>query len=345
MKYLSRVRLALIIPALVVASCGSDSTGSNNAPPPEPLDLAPTAPAFELGSIDAEFFEAISYGPYDENLFDIYVPAADEPTPLLIYIHGGAFTGGSRDTSNDEERVLSYLAEGVAYASIDYRLLQSPDPDGVLKPLQDSARCLQFIRYHAAQLNVDPSNIILMGGSAGAGTSLWIGFNDDMADPDSDDPVLHQSTRVTAVIGIATQATYDVGKWETVVFKEYGIDLLELADLLGLAQAMLDFYGITDVDEFESEEILEYRARVDMLDLMDAEDPPFYVQNDLEPAVGPGSAPLSGDLAFHHANHALVLAEQADEIGLENVAYMKGLMIADPSGEDSLGFALRHFGL
>ena len=78
-----------------------------------------------------------------------------------------------------------------------------------------------------------------------------------------------------------------------------------------------------------------------MLDLMDAEDPPFYVDNYLEPAA----APLTVDLAFHHANHALVLADQADEIGLENVAYMKALAIEDPSGEDSLGFALRHFGL
>lgn len=78
-----------------------------------------------------------------------------------------------------------------------------------------------------------------------------------------------------------------------------------------------------------------------MLDLMDAGDPPFYVQNDLEPA----STPITVNLAFHHANHALVLTERAEEVGLENVAYMKALDIADPSGEDSLGFALRHFGL
>ena len=288
-----------------------------------------------------EYYEAISYGPYDENLFDIYLPASDEPTPLLIYIHGGGFTGGSRDTSGEEDFVLPYLTEGVAFATIDYRLLQSPDPDGVIKSLQDSTRCLQFIRYHAAQLNIDPSNIILMGGSAGAGTALWIGFKDDMADPNNEDPVLRESTRVTALIAIATQATYDIGKWKTVVFEEYNLDLLALADALGLAQALLDFYGITDVDDFESPEILEYRARVDMLDLMDAEDPPFYVDNYLEPAA----APLTVDLAFHHANHALVLADQADEIGLENVAYMKALAIEDPSGEDSLGFALRHFGL
>jgi acetyl esterase/lipase len=32
----------------------------------------------------------------------------------------------------------------------------------VIKSLQDSTRCLQFIRYHAEQLNIDPSNVILM---------------------------------------------------------------------------------------------------------------------------------------------------------------------------------------
>ena len=79
-------------------------------------------------------------------------------------------------------------------------------------------------------------------------------------------------------------------------------------------------------------------------DLMDPNDPPFYAQNDLEPA-GPNAPPLSVNLAFHHANHALVLQEKADEIGLENVVYMKGLMVEDPSGEDDVDFGLRHFGL
>jgi para-nitrobenzyl esterase len=214
----------------------------------------------------------------------------------------------------------------------------------VIKPLTDSTRALQFLRYHANQLNLDRDRVILMGGSAGAGTSLWIGFNDEMADPESEDPVEQHSTRVTAVVAIATQATYDIGKWSTVVFEEYNLDLLELADALGLSQRLLDFYAITDIEDFDSGEILEYRDRVDMLGLMDSEDPPFYVRNDLEPA-GPTAPPLSVNLAFHHANHAVVLADLADEIGLENVTYVGGLMIEDPSGEDDIDFALRHFGL
>jgi hypothetical protein len=325
-----------------LVACG-DSGGSSDGqlgPAPEPLALVEAAPAFDIGG--ASFFEGIEYGPFDANLFDIYIPDSEEPTPLLIYIHGGGFTGGSRDTSGRESLVSGFLDNGVAFASIDYRLLVSPDPDGVIKPLTDSTRALQFVRYHHEQLNVDPDNVILMGGSAGAGTSLWIGFNDEMADPASDDPVLQQSTRVTAVIAIATQATYDIGRWKTDVFAEFDVDLLALADALGLAQNLLDFYGITDVEDFESEPILDYRERVDMLALMDGEDPPMYVQNDLEPA---DAFPLTVNLAFHHANHAVSLMDRADDVGLEAVANIGGLMIEDPSGEDSLAFALRHFGL
>jgi hypothetical protein len=213
MKSASLFRITLILVALLATACSgsssSDGTGGVNGvggaggetgfggaggqpaelpEPDEPLDLTESAAPFDLGSIEAKYYEAISYGPHEENLFDIYLPESEAPTSLLVYIHGGGFTGGSRDTTNHEERVLALLAEGVAYASIDYRLLQSPDAEGVIKPLSDSTRALQFLRYHANQLNIDRDSVILMGGSAGAGTSLWIAFNDDMADRESEDP-------------------------------------------------------------------------------------------------------------------------------------------------------------
>jgi hypothetical protein len=94
---------------------------------------------------------------------------------------------------------------------------------------------------------------------------LWIGFTDDMADPENGDPVLRQSTRVSAIVAIATPATYDIGKWSTMVFEEYNLDLLETADALGLSQRLLDFYGISDIEDFDSPQILAYRKQVDML--------------------------------------------------------------------------------
>ena len=49
---------------------------------------------------------------------------------------------------------------GVAYASLNYRLLAEVDKEGVIKPLTDCKRALQFIRYHAAELNIDPVRLV-----------------------------------------------------------------------------------------------------------------------------------------------------------------------------------------
>ena len=58
---------------------------------------------------------------------------------------------------------------------------------------------------------------MVYGASAGAGTSLWIGFSDEMSDPLNSDPVLRESTRVSCVGAIATQATYDFFKWPEIL--------------------------------------------------------------------------------------------------------------------------------
>ena len=44
---------------------------------------------------------------------------------------------------------------------------------------------------------------------------MWIGFQDEMADPQNSDPVLRESTRVDAIGALETQATYDLVRWET----------------------------------------------------------------------------------------------------------------------------------
>lgn len=144
----------------------------------------------------------------------------------------------------------------------------------MIKSLRDRALCLQFIRRHADRLGLDPQRVVLMGASAGAGTSLWIGTTDDLADPGSADPVLRQSTRVSGVVLLETQATYDIGRWSIDVFPDLGISVLEGAALLGLEGRLLSFYGISELADFDSPEILEYRRRVDMIELLSSDDPP-----------------------------------------------------------------------
>ncbi len=146
----------------------------------------------------------VKYGPYDRNVMDVWLAKSDKPTPVLVSIHGGGFRGGNKGVSADLLRPC--LASGISVVAITYRL-----SDQAIAPAQflDSARAIQFIRHNAKEWNLDPTRIAATGGSAGAGISLWLGFHDDLADPDSNDPVLRQSTRLTCMSVYNGQSSYD----------------------------------------------------------------------------------------------------------------------------------------
>lgn len=293
----------------------------------------------KLENIKAKFAANVSYGYHKKNVFDIFLPESDMPVPLVIFIHGGGFRGGdlaAKYNKNGTGEIKKFLTSGIAFATIDYRTIELNDTIGVLRSLNDSKRCLQFIRFHAKELNIDKTRIALYGSSAGAGTSAWLGFSNNMADPTNEDPVLRESTRVSAIGLIETQATYDMQKWETVVFKQHGLTLKQL--LAGEAkQRLLAFYGISDFNEFNSPKIEQYRKKIDFLSLMTADDPEFWMKNAKQPLA------LTKEIKVinHHALHAKALKDQADAIGLNNVSYMPELNIADSSKVDLVSFIKR----
>lgn len=146
----------------------------------------------------------VSYGPHERNVLDFWKAEGDGPRPLLVFIHGGGWTGG--DKKQKAEAIKPYLDKGISCASINYRLSgQAPLP----APVHDAARAIQFIRSKAADWNINTSRIALTGGSAGACTSMWLLLHDDLADPKAEDPVLRQSTRVCAAAVSAGQTSID----------------------------------------------------------------------------------------------------------------------------------------
>lgn len=321
-----------LIAAFFIALAASASNGDK-------IKLNYSKPPIELGDIKAKFVKDIAYDKSPLSLFDIFLTESDNPAPLVIYIHGGGFRGGDKSgiyKVEGQEEIKEFLKSGISFATINYSLLESKDTIGVLRSLRDSKRCLQFIRYHAKELNVDKNRIALYGSSAGSGTSSWLGFSDDMADPGSSDPVLRESTRVSAIGLIETQASYDMQKWETVVFKDYGITLNQL--MTGeLEQRFLSFYGISDLSEFYSPEITEYRKKLDFLSLMTKDDPEFWMKNSLQPLIVPKDVKVIN----HHAFHAKTLKEKADSVDIPNVTYIPLLNIEDPSGENLVSFFKR----
>ena len=155
-----------------------------------------------LGQKIEPTYEQVSYGPHEDMTLNFWKVEGKKPTPLLVHIHGGGWLGGKKhETANANE-----LKKGYSFASIDYRLA------GVkLLPaaVHDAARAIQFLRTKAKKWNFDPNRIAVIGGSAGAASSLWLAYHDDMANPKSDDPVLRQSSRVCGAVAMGGQTTLD----------------------------------------------------------------------------------------------------------------------------------------
>ena len=147
----------------------------------------------------------VRYGIHERNVLDLYLTRSPQPTPLVIYIHGGGFRAG--DKKGVSPKLVQLLNEtGVSVASLNYPLT---DTEHFPRQMHDPARAVQFLRSRAGDWNLDPARFGATGGSAEAGISLWIGFHDDMAEPSSDDPIARESTRLKAMAVSGAQISYD----------------------------------------------------------------------------------------------------------------------------------------
>jgi hypothetical protein len=302
-------------------------------------------PPFNLNAIQSSFSENIVYGPYDKNIFDIFIPDSEEPTSLVIFLHGGGFLGGDKsyfyttqqnDAWDFPSEISNLLENNIAVANINYRVLQENDDDGIIKPLSDCKRALQFIRNKAALLNIDKENIVLYGVSAGAGASLWLNFHDDMADTSNSDEVLQESTRVSATVALETQATYDLVIWAPRIFSEYNITFEKLLQLD--ENRVFSFYGVNTLEEIYSPEIEAYRNEVDMLGHISNDDPSYWASNIIRPVTLPNTV----GLVTHHAYHVQELKNIADIENVTNVSYYGNpLIYEDTSEETAVDFIVR----
>lgn len=100
---------------------------------------------------------------------DMYFPKSKKKLPLVIYIHGGGWTHGSKDREYDKIKV--FFENGYAVANIGYRLAgQAPAPAAI----NDVYTAIQFILDSAKAWNIDKNKIALMGGSAGAHLAMVV---------------------------------------------------------------------------------------------------------------------------------------------------------------------------
>lgn len=115
----------------------------------------------------------ISYAPWGRRgLLDVYRPAVDEAgtapadlagAPVLVQVHGGGWTMGTKDTQGLP--LMRHLARrGWVCVSLNYRLAPR---DRFPAQIEDVKRVLAWVKQHAAAYGGDPSYVAITGGSAG----------------------------------------------------------------------------------------------------------------------------------------------------------------------------------
>ena len=163
-----------------------------------------------------------------------------------------------------------------------------------------------------------PQKFAVSGGSAGAGTSLWLASRDNMADPNASNPVDQMSTRVCAAFIRGSQSTYDLYRWETEIYhnfdgqgNHYTLDSMQA--LLGFDR-YANFYGGVDSTYhiLYDSALLQYRQDVDMLYHLSSDDPPLYIFSNSQ-AVHP-----SDDL-MHHPFHSRAIYNTAINANIQEV--------------------------
>lgn len=119
-------------------------------------------------------------------LLDFYEPEGDTETerPLLIWVHGGSFLGGSRTEQDMVTLSTRFAKKGYACASIGYRTGFFPIDStnavrAVVRAVQDLRGAIRFFRQDAATANnykIDPTKIYVGGSSAGGITALHVAY-------------------------------------------------------------------------------------------------------------------------------------------------------------------------
>lgn len=120
--------------------------------------------------------------------FDFYQPTADTSLarPLIIWVHGGSFIGGTKTDVDVQELSNRFAKKGYACASINYRLGFFPVDSAnaikaVIRATQDLKAAIRFFYQDKANANtykIDTNRIFIGGSSAGALTALHVAYLD-----------------------------------------------------------------------------------------------------------------------------------------------------------------------
>ena len=180
-------------------------------------------------------------------LLDVYKPIRANPPkmPVIVFIHGGGFKGGSHKKPEFVQMAHSFAARGWVAFSIDYRVISDfgtlpsdyPEPQGEnLTPMhlqqwnafypacRDAKAAVRWIRSKADEYALNTDYITAIGGSAGSFIALALGVTNE------EDCVDELSTDEDATL-LTTHLEHS-SKIHTIIDHWGGVGIIRMLELL-----------------------------------------------------------------------------------------------------------------
>lgn len=202
--------LALIGTAPQFAADAGAQQAAPAKPPAAPTATAPKQPTLQevrdatvkrfADTVDIRFDQPYAGNDNPKQQLDLYLPkktADGKPVPVVVFIHGGGWSGGDRKGYLGQAANLAATGNYAAI-SVGYRLSGEK-----IWPAQihDCKAAIRWIRAHAKELNIDATRIGATGGSAGGHLVTLLGLTAGNKDLEGDvGENSGQSSAITCVI-------------------------------------------------------------------------------------------------------------------------------------------------
>lgn len=198
MKRLCILPLAafLLAPSMMAADPKPEPRGTPERPRIEsPADVRrKMRERVEANQAEGKVLRDLAYvtNGHERQKLDLYLPKNATNAPLIVWVHGGAWKGGSKDRTPAQ----IFVEEGYAVASINYRLSQH-----AVFPAQieDCKAAIRWLRFHAKEHGYNADRIAVWGSSAGGHLVALLGTAGDVKEFDTGEN-LGVSSRVQAVV-------------------------------------------------------------------------------------------------------------------------------------------------